>query len=156
MDGNNLDIQFIEEYPPYKAEPGEEYMNPRQLEHFRNKLLAWKKLLMRSVDTTVDHLKNDSDIPADPSDRATQEEEFALELRTRDRERKLIKKIDESLKLIEIGDYGWCEVTGEPIGLERLEVRPTATLSIQAKELQERRERQGLVFNNPAPQYDEE
>ncbi len=145
MPADTQSIRFIEEYPKYEPEPGEEYMNPKQLAHFKDKLLAWKRLLMESVDETVDHLKKESEIPADPSDRATQEEGFALELRTRDRERKLIKKIDEALLRIETGEYGYCEMTGEPIGLERLEVRPTATLSIKAKEMQEKREKQGLI-----------
>ncbi|RMG56882.1 MAG: RNA polymerase-binding protein DksA [Gammaproteobacteria bacterium] len=117
-------------------------MSEAQLEHFRNILLAWKKELMEEVDRTVDHMKNDAANYADPADRATQEEEFSLELRTRDRERKLIKKINETLARIDSGDYGYCDQCGVEIGLRRLEARPTATLCIDCKTLQEIKEKQ--------------
>jgi DnaK suppressor protein len=136
---------FIEDYPAYVPEEGEEYMSPRMKEHFRSKLLAWKKQLMDEAESTVSHLRSDSSTPADPNDRATQEEEFALELRTRDRERKLIAKIDQSLKEIETGEYGYCKISGDEIGLARMEARPTATLTVEMKRLQEIREKQGVA-----------
>ncbi|MGD8498840.1 MAG: RNA polymerase-binding protein DksA [Chromatiales bacterium] len=129
-------------FQPYKLKKGEEYMNDAQLEHFRKILLAWKRELMEEVDRTVGHMKEEAANFADPADRASQEEEFALELRTRDRERKLIKKIDESMVLIESGDYGFCEQCGVEIGIRRLEARPTATLCIDCKTLQEIKEKQ--------------
>lgn len=138
-------FQFIEDYPKYEPEPGEEYMSPRMLEHFRQKLLAWKEQILREAEETVEHLRNDSEAPADPNDRATLEEEFAIELRTRDRERKLLAKIEASLRDIENGEYGYCKVTGEEIGLARLEARPTATMTVEAKRKQEMREKQGIV-----------
>lgn len=141
----SIETDFIEDYPVYKPEPGEEYMSPKMLEHFKNKLLAWKKQLMDEASSTVDHLRSDSSTPADPSDRASQEEEFALELRTRDRERKLISKIDKSLKDIETGEYGYCKMSGEEIGLARMEARPTATLTVEMKTKQEMREKQGIA-----------
>lgn len=136
---------FIEDYPQYEMKPGEEYMSPEMLEHFKNKLLAWKKQLIWEATNTVQHLRTDSSTPADPSDRASQEEEFALELRTRDRERKLIAKIDKSLRDIEDGDYGYCKMSGEEIGLARMEARPTATLTVEMKTKQEMREKQGIA-----------
>lgn len=129
-------------FQPYKLKKGEEYMNDPQLEHFRQMLLAWKRELMEEVDRTVGHMKEEAANFADPADRASQEEEFALELRTRDRERKLIKKIDESITLIDSGDYGFCEQCGVEIGIRRLEARPTATLCIDCKTLQEIKEKQ--------------
>ncbi len=126
---------------PYEPQEGEEYMNERQLEHFRQILLAWKKELMEEVDRTLHHMQDEAANFPDPNDRATQESEFTIELRTRDRERKLIKKIDESLALIESGDYGYCEQCGEEIGIRRLEARPTATLCIECKTLDEIREK---------------
>jgi DnaK suppressor protein len=129
-------------FEPYKMQKGEEYMDEKQREHFRQILLAWKKELMEEVDRTVDHMKNDASNFADPADRATQEEEFSLELRTRDRERKLIKKIDESLTLIDAEEYGYCEACGVEIGVRRLEARPTATLCIDCKTLEEVKEKQ--------------
>jgi len=117
-------------------------MSPEQSEHFHSILLAWKKELMEEVDRTVSHMQDDASNFPDPNDRATQEEEFALELRTRDRERKLIKKIDESLAALSAEDYGYCEACGVEIGIERLEVRPTATLCIDCKTLDEIREKQ--------------
>src|ERR1700722_1423675 len=127
---------------PYVARRGEQYMSKQQLAHFQLILLSWKRDLMEEVDRTVSHMKDEAANFPDPNDRATQEEEFSLELRTRDRERKLIRKIDEALKRIEDGTYGYCLETGEEIGIKRLEARPVATLSIEAQERRERRERQ--------------
>ncbi|MBN2647733.1 MAG: RNA polymerase-binding protein DksA [Thiotrichales bacterium] len=138
-------VDFIENYPAYQRQEGEEYMSPQMLEHFRQKLLAWKKQLIDEANSTVTHLKSDSDTPADPNDRASMEEEFALELRTRDRERKLIAKIDKSLKDIDSGEYGYCKMSGEEIGLARMEARPTATLTVEMKRKQEIREKQGVA-----------
>jgi DnaK suppressor protein len=127
---------------PYITKRGEAYMNKEQLEHFRDILNGWKRDLMEEVDRTVSHMKDEAANFPDPNDRATQEEEFSLELRTRDRERKLIRKIDEALKRVEDGSYGYCLETGEEIGVKRLEARPVATLTIEAQERRERRERQ--------------
>jgi DnaK suppressor protein len=127
---------------PYIVTRGELYMSKEQLDHFRQILFSWKRDLMVEVDRTVSHMKDEAANFPDPNDRATQEEEFSLELRTRDRERKLIRKIDEALKRIEDGSYGYCLETGEEIGIKRLEARPVATLSIEAQERRERRERQ--------------
>jgi DnaK suppressor protein len=127
---------------PYITKRGEAYMNKEQLEHFRNILNGWKRDLMMEVDRTVSHMKDEAANFPDPNDRATQEEEFSLELRTRDRERKLIRKIDEAIKRVEDGSYGYCLETGEEIGVKRLEARPVATLTIEAQERRERRERQ--------------
>jgi DnaK suppressor protein len=129
-------------FAPYKPKRGEPYMSEAQRQHFRGILLAWKRELMEEVDRTVHHMKSDAANFADPADRATQEEEFSLELRTRDRERKLIKKIDEALNLIEMEEYGYCEACGVEIGIRRLEARPTATLCIDCKTLQEIKEKQ--------------
>jgi DnaK suppressor protein len=126
----------------YVAKRGEQYMSKDQLEHFRLILRHWKQDLMLEVDRTVSHMKDEAANFPDPNDRATQEEEFSLELRTRDRERKLIRKIDEALARIEDGSYGYCLETGEPIGVKRLEARPVATLSLEAQERRERREKQ--------------
>ncbi len=136
---------FIEDYPHYQAKNGEEYMSSEMLEYFKGKLKSWKQQLIEEATLTVDHLKKDSEIPADPSDRASQEEEFALELRTRDRERKLISKIDKSLQEIDTGEYGYCKISGDEIGLERMEARPTATLTVEMKRKQEIREKQGVA-----------
>jgi len=133
----------IDAFEPYKEKKGEEYMNEDQQAHFSAILLAWKKELMEEVDKTVSHMKDDATNFPDPSDRASQEEEFALELRTRDRERKLIKKIDESLTAIDAQEYGFCETCGVDIGVRRLEARPTATQCIDCKELDERKEKIG-------------
>jgi RNA polymerase-binding transcription factor len=127
---------------PYIVKRGEQYMSKEQLEHFRHILHSWKRDLMVEVDRTVSHMKDEAANFPDPNDRATQEEEFSLELRTRDRERKLIRKIDDALKRIDDGSYGYCLETGEEIGIKRLEARPVATLSIEAQERRERRERQ--------------
>jgi DnaK suppressor protein len=127
---------------PYVAKRSEQYMSKEQLSHFQQILTSWKRDLMEEVDRTVTHMKDEAANFPDPNDRATQEEEFSLELRTRDRERKLIRKIEEALKRIEDGTYGYCLETGEEIGIKRLEARPVATLSIEAQERRERRERQ--------------
>ncbi len=127
---------------PYVAKRGEQYMGKQQLKHFQEILTSWKRDLMMEVDRTVTHMKDEAANFPDPNDRATQEEEFSLELRTRDRERKLIRKIDEALKRAEDGSYGYCLETGEEIGIKRLEARPVATLSLEAQERRERRERQ--------------
>lgn len=129
---------------PYKTSKNEEYMNEKQRDHFRALLLAWKKELMEEVDRTMSHLKDEAANFPDPADRASQEEEFSLELRTRDRERKLIKKIDKTLELIENDDYGFCEACGVEIGVRRLEARPTATLCVDCKTLDEIKEKQVL------------
>lgn len=117
-------------------------MNASQLGHFKLILQAWKRELMQEVDRTVHHMQDEASNFPDPNDRATQEEEFALELRARDRERKLIKKIDEALLSLDTGDYGYCEICGVEIGIKRLEARPTATLCIDCKNLEEIKERQ--------------
>lgn len=127
---------------PYVPRRGEQYMNKEQLEHFRQILFTWKRDLMEEVDRTVLHMKDEAANFPDPNDRATQESEFSLELRTRDRERKLIRKIDEALKRIDDGSYGYCVETGEEIGIKRLEARPVATLCVEAQERRERREKQ--------------
>jgi DnaK suppressor protein len=127
---------------PYRERKGEMYMGRDQLDHFRGILSHWKRDLMEEVDRTMSHMKDEAANPPDPNDRATLESEFALELRTRDRERKLIRKIDEALSRIEDGSYGYCVETGEPIGVKRLEARPVATLCIEAQERRERREKQ--------------
>jgi DnaK suppressor protein len=127
---------------PYIPRRGEQYMNKEQLEHFRQILNNWKRDLMQEVDRTVLHMKDEAANFPDPNDRATQESEFSLELRTRDRERKLIRKIEEAIKRIEDGSYGYCVETGEEIGIKRLEARPVATLCIEAQERRERRELQ--------------
>ncbi len=139
------EVDFIENYPAYQPKKGEEYMSPEMLEHFKNKLIAWKEQLISEASNTVNHLQTDSEVPADPSDRASQEEEFALELRTRDRERKLISKIDKSLRAIENREYGYCKMSGEEIGLGRMEARPTADLTVEMKRKQEIREKQGIA-----------
>lgn len=117
-------------------------MNDDQVAHFRNILLGWKRQLMEEVDRTLHHMQDEAANFPDPNDRATQESEFTLELRTRDRERKLIRKIDEAFMTLDTGDYGFCEACGVEIGIRRLEARPTATLCIDCKVLDEIRERQ--------------
>ena len=137
MDSTQLDAKFT----PYNESSGEDYMNDEQVSHFRDILGRWRKELMEEVDRTVHHMQDDAANFPDPNDRATQEEEFTLELRTRDRERKLIKKIEESLQDLDKGDYGYCESSGTDIGIRRLEARPTATLCIDCKTLAEIREK---------------
>jgi len=136
---NNIGIPGIE---PYMTKDKENYMSSRMSEHFRNILLAWKTRLIEEADRTVHHMQDEAANFPDPTDRATQEEEFNLELRARDRERKLIKKIDDALFMLGEGLYGHCEACGEPIGLRRLEARPTATLCVECKTLDEIREKQ--------------
>lgn len=131
-----------EKISPYKEKKGEDYMGTEQTEHFRELLNAWKDELIAEVDRTVHHMQDEASNFPDPNDRATQEEEFSLELRTRDRERKLIRKIDEAILTLDSGDYGYCEVCGIEIGVRRLEARPTATLCIDCKTLDEIKERQ--------------
>ena len=135
------DLSKFLDFKPYKAKKGEDYMSPKQIDHFKKILIDWKNLLMKEADKTVEHMKNDSTKLSDPNDAATQEEEFRLELRTRDRERKLIIKIDQALQRVDDGAYGYCEDTGEPIGIKRLEARPIATLCIEAQERHERLEK---------------
>ncbi|MED5523285.1 MAG: RNA polymerase-binding protein DksA [Pseudomonadota bacterium] len=139
---SSLGVLAIAEVEPYQEKPGEEYMNEAQLAHFRKILEAWRRQLREEVDRTVTHMKDEAANFADPADRASQEEEFSLELRTRDRERKLIKKIEKTLQIIEDGDYGYCESCGVEIGIRRLEARPTAELCIDCKTLAEIREKQ--------------
>ncbi len=132
----------FKKFTPYEMKKGEEYMNEQQTAHFRHILLAWKHELMEEVDRTVHHMQDEAANFPDPNDRATQESEFTMELRTRDRERKLIKKIDEALKNLESSEYGFCEICGVEIGIRRLEARPTATQCIDCKTLDEIREKQ--------------
>jgi DnaK suppressor protein len=136
------DVSQYTDFTPYELKKGEEYMNDAQLRHFVGILRAWKQGLMEEVDRTVGHMKDEATNFPDPNDRATQEEEFNLELRTRDRERKLIKKIDEALESIDDHDYGYCEACGIEIGVRRLEARPTATMCIDCKTLEELKEKQ--------------
>jgi DnaK suppressor protein len=130
------------DFVPYSPKRGEVYMNEAQRDHFRAILLHWKSELMQEVDRTVSHMKDEAANFPDPADRATQEEEFSLELRTRDRERKLIKKIDKTIDMIDADDYGYCDTCGVDIGMKRLEARPTATLCIDCKTLDEIKEKQ--------------
>jgi DnaK suppressor protein len=132
----------LKNFTPYKVKKGEEYMNEAQREHFKMILRQWRNQLMEEVDRTVHHLQDDAANYPDPADRATQEEEFSLELRTRDRERKLIKKIDSTIEKIAQDDYGFCESCGIEIGIRRLEARPTADKCIDCKTLDEIREKQ--------------
>jgi DnaK suppressor protein len=131
----------LAEVPQYRPSEDEEFMNERQLEYFKQKLLKWKEDILRESRETLSHLQTETENHADVADRASSETDRALELRTRDRQRKLISKIDEALRRIEDGSYGYCEETGEPIGVSRLEARPIATLSLEAQERHERRER---------------
>jgi DnaK suppressor protein len=128
--------------PSYVAKKGEEYMNARQRTHFRKILEQLKAELSEEIDRTVHTMQDEATVFADPNDRASQESDMALELRNRDRERKLIKKIDETIARIDANEYGYCESCGVEIGLKRLEARPTATLCIDCKTLDEMRERQ--------------
>lgn len=132
----------LSNFEPYQEKKGEEYMSPEMLEHFKDILNNWKQELMEEADRTKVHMQTDAENYADPNDRASQEEEFSLELRTRDRERKLIKKIEKTLEKIETGDYGYCEACGIEIGVRRLEARPTADLCIDCKTLAEIKEKQ--------------
>jgi DnaK suppressor protein len=134
--------QSLSGFTPYVETKGEEYMGKPMRQHFTKILQKWKQDLMQEVDRTVDHMKDEAANFPDPADRASQEEEFALELRARDRERKLIKKIDKTLQLIEDEEYGWCESCGVEIGIRRLEARPTADLCVDCKTLAEIKEKQ--------------
>jgi DnaK suppressor protein len=129
---------FEAEYEPHDDEP---FMNPRQLEYFRQKLLAWKNSILAENRGTIEHMQAGARNIPDIADRASEETDRALELRTRDRQRKVVAKIDSALRRIEDGSYGYCEETGEPISLKRLDARPIATLSLEAQERHERKER---------------
>jgi len=133
-----MSVEIDEEYRPREDEP---FMNERQREYFRGKLLAWKDEILKEAKETLAHLQEENQNHPDLADRASSETDRAIELRARDRQRKLIAKIDEALARIEDGSYGYCEETGEPISLKRLEARPIATLSVEAQERHERRER---------------
>jgi DnaK suppressor protein len=135
-------ISPVQGIKPYVAKKGEKYMNKKQQDHFRQVLLVWRKELEDEITRTVTQLRDEPDNPPDPNDRASQETDMSLELRSRDRERKLIKKIDEAIERIDSGDYGYCEVCGVEIGIERLDARPTAELCIDCKTLDEIREKQ--------------
>ena len=135
----------VKGFEPYKEKKGEQYMSKAQLEHFTKLLQVWKQQLLEEVERTVNNMRDEANNYADPADRATQEEEFALELRARDRERKLIRKIDQTLEMIRKEDYGYCEQCGIEIGLRRLEARQTATLCIDCKTLEEIREKKRVA-----------
>jgi DnaK suppressor protein len=135
-------LDSFKKFTPYQEEKSEEYMNSRQLAHFEQILNDWKKSLMEEMDRTVSHMKDEAASFADMADRASQEEEFSIELRTRDRERKLIRKIEEALERIQDQEYGHCESCGVEIGIRRLEARPTAELCIDCKTLAEIKEKQ--------------
>jgi DnaK suppressor protein len=137
-----MSAELHKQFTPYVPKKNEEYMNTRQLAHFRKILEGWKGELSQDIDRTVHTMQDEATIFADPNDRASQESDMALELRNRDRERKLIKKINETIGKIEAEDYGYCESCGVEIGLKRLEARPTATLCIDCKTLDELREKQ--------------
>ena len=141
---NNVQNDLLSRFgiETYKMKAREKYMSKKQLNHFKKILLTWKTQLETEADKTVNHMKNESISFADPNDRASQESDFGLELRTRDRERKLLKKIQFSLKKIDNGSYGYCEETGEEIGLHRLEARPVATLCLEAQERREIKDKQ--------------
>lgn len=136
----NLDTP--QAFTPYTLKQGEEYMNEAQRDHFRSILANWRRALMEEVDRTMHHMKDEAANFPDPTDRATQESEFSIELRTRDRERKLIRKIDEAITRLDQDEYGFCDTCGTEIGIRRLEARPTATLCVDCKSLDEIRERQ--------------
>jgi len=141
-ESKTLGVLALAGVKPYQENPDEEYMGPKQLAHFKKILDAWRVQLREEVDRTVTHMKDEAANFPDPVDRASQEEEFSLELRTRDRERKLIKKIEKTLQLIEEDDFGFCKSCGIEIGIRRLEARPTADLCIECKTLAEIKERQ--------------
>jgi DnaK suppressor protein len=132
------ETKFEPEYQPTEDEP---FMNPRQLDYFRRKLLAWKASIQAESRGTIEHMQEGARNLPDVADRASEETDRALELRTRDRQRKVVSKIDSALRRIEDGSYGYCEETGEPISLKRLDARPIATLSLEAQERHERKER---------------
>lgn len=137
-----MPVQPQKAVAPYKAKKGEEYMNPKQLDHFRQILNGIKADLGEDIDRTVHTMQDEATVFADPNDRATQESDMSLELRNRDRERKLINRINKMLAMIDAGEYGYCDNCGIEIGLSRLEARPTATLCIDCKTLDEIREKQ--------------
>ena len=137
-----LGVLAIAGVDPYQEKPGEEYMNEQQMAHFKKILEAWRNQLREEVDRTVNHMQDEAANFPDPVDRAAQEEEFSLELRARDRERKLIKKIEKTLQHIEEDDFGFCDSCGIEIGIRRLEARPTADLCIDCKTLAEIKEKQ--------------
>ena len=136
------DLLQKKSFTPYEPKKGEEYMSTRQLTHFRKILESLKKELSEDIDNTIHTMQDEATVFADPNDRASQETDMAIELRNRDRERKLIKKIDETLGRIEADDYGFCDKCGVEIGIKRLEARPTATLCIDCKTLEEMKEKQ--------------
>jgi len=138
----SIGLLALAELAPYQEKSGEEYMNEKQLEHFKKILVAWRDQLRKEVDRTVNHMQDEAANFPDPVDRAAQEEEFSLELRTRDRERKLIKKIEKTLKRIEEDDFGFCDSCGIEVGIKRLEARPTADLCIDCKTMAEIKEKQ--------------
>lgn len=140
MSEDKMELTLKQKIAPYELKQGEQYMNDLQLKHFKSILEQWKDQLMRIVDQTISELQQ-TDVSADPNDRATQEEEFNVKLRTRDRERKLLKKIEETLGQIDEKEYGYCETCGIDIGIRRLEARPTATLCIDCKSLAEIKEK---------------
>lgn len=131
----------VELPPGYQPSDDEPFMNQLQVEYFRRKLLAWKDDILRESKETLQHLQEDSLKEPDVADRASSETDWSVELRTRDRQRKLISKIDAALERIRVGEYGYCEVTGEPIGLDRLDARPIATMTLEAQEAHERQEK---------------
>jgi DnaK suppressor protein len=135
------DASALADKPEYRPSDDEPFMNERQRDYFKKKLLNWKEEILREARETLVHLQAETENHPDLADRATSEADRSLELRTRDRQRKLISKIDEALRRIEDGSYGYCEDTGEPIGVGRLDARPIATLSVEAQERHERRER---------------
>lgn len=138
----SLGIMAMAGVEPYQEQPGEEYMNEKQIEHFRKILEAWRDQLRTEVDRTLNHMQDEAANFPDPVDRASQEEEFSLELRNRDRERRLIKKIEKTLQKLEDDDFGYCDHCGIEIGIRRLEARPTADLCIDCKTLAELKEKQ--------------
>ncbi len=138
MKANGVAVAEPEQYRP---SADEEFMNPAQLEYFRNKLEAWKEDIMRESAETLQNLQEDNLREPDIADRASSETDWSVELRTRDRQRKLVSKIDAALRRIDEGEYGYCEVSGEPIGLKRLDARPIATMTIEAQEAHERAEK---------------
>src|SRR5687768_5622071 len=136
-----MDVAVLAKDSNYRPSEDEEFMNERQLQYFKQKLLDWKEEILRESRETLSHLQSETENHPNIADRASSETDRSLELRTRDRQRKLISKIDEAIRRIEDGSYGYCEETGEPIGVARLDARPIATLSLEAQERHERRER---------------
>lgn len=140
--GSVTDASLIHGIAPYKEKKNEKYMNPNQLKHFRNILVAWRENLIEEVSRTIHTMQDENINLPDPNDRASQETDMSLELRNRDRERKLLKKIDSTITRLDSDDYGWCERCGIEIGIRRLEARPTAELCVDCKTLNEIKERQ--------------